>query len=93
LFMTSVKFFFILKKHKMQPYDNRLLIGLGIGLFSFIPSLLLPVLDSLYLDIFIRTMLVSILFLAGLLLFKPSEEINVEILKYWGVFKSFFNRS
>ena len=89
VFMTGVKFWLILKKFHLQPYDRKIVIVLAIGIFSFLPALLLPQLKSLILDIGIRTIIVSVLYLIGVLVFRPSEEINAEITNHFNRFRNF----
>ena len=90
--ISSVKFWFIHSKYKMQPYDLNLISATGIGLTALLIAYFIPQLDSLYLDILLRSAIVGIIFLAGLIVFKPSDEINLEIMKYIAIVKKWINR-
>ena len=90
VFMTLIKFWFILSKFEMQPYDLKILYGLGIGILSLLPAIFIPALDSLYLDIIVRSIAVAIIYLVGLILIKPSEEIDTELIKFWNTTRSWF---
>ena len=80
-FLVSLaRYLFVLIKFKMQPYNYKFIIVLAIGAISYIVGFYLPEIKYFVLDIFIRGLLISIVFTGLILLFKVSEDINSTFL-------------
>ncbi len=77
MFITSLlRYFFVWKQYKLQPYSYKHLIILGIALLSYFISSNLPTLSNPYFDVVLKGVVISILF--GILVYfsKVSEDIN-----------------
>lgn len=73
---NTIKLIFIHQKMKMHPFSSKtgiaiLLIGFLFGVFE-----LLPHLSNIYLDLIIRSSLLSLLFITAIRRFKLSEDLN-----------------
>lgn len=82
-FGNSLRFVFLYRKYNMQPYDSNNLKIILIGCISFLPGFFLPELKNLLFDIFIRSSLISGIFILLLLKLETSPELNNKIRKNW----------
>jgi O-antigen/teichoic acid export membrane protein len=73
---TFTKMGFVYIKFKMQPFDYKFLIIIGLSLFTFFISYLIPYLNNLYLDILIRSSVITIIFGFSVLSLKISPDVN-----------------
>lgn len=73
---------FVYLKFNMQPFNFKFVLLSAIGVFVYMISLIIPVLDNLYLDIFLRSTFVTVLYGLFTLLFKISPDINEMVSKY-----------
>ena len=71
-----MEFIFLQLKYKFQPYNYKFLIVIAIGGFSYLISLLVPIFDNYIVDIIVRSLLISIIFVGLIMIFKLSEDIN-----------------
>lgn len=76
LSFNSMRYFYILKKFKIQPFTSNTLKVLVIGAVTYILNAFLPPLNSLYFDIILRSLLIFIVYSGLVLLFKTSEDLN-----------------
>lgn len=76
-----VRFSFLIIKFKMQPYNTNTLKLLLIGFVALLPGILIPFLGNLYLDILLRSGIVSGLFLLLILKMEATPELNIKIRK------------
>jgi len=67
----------------MQPFNFKFIILSAIGLISYFVSLLIPQLQNLYLDIILRSGLITILYGLLTVILKISPEGNGIVKKYW----------
>ncbi len=74
--LNLVKLIFIYKKFRFQPFEFNTLKILAIGAVAFLAGIFLPELSNHFLDIFIRSAVVTLIF--GLLIIstKVSSDIN-----------------
>ncbi len=76
-----MRYIFILKKYKMQPFSlNFLLVPLIFLISCFLSNLIKEF--NLVEDIIIRSSIYSIIFISGILIFRVSEDINKIFKKY-----------
>jgi O-antigen/teichoic acid export membrane protein len=69
------------KKYDMQPYTINTVKLIFIGMVAFVPGYFIPYLNNLYLDIFVRSGITSLLFLLLLLKMEAAPELNQKIRK------------
>ncbi len=77
MFITSfLRYLFVWKQFKLQPYNYKHLIILGIAILSYFISTNLPNLNNPYFDVVFKGAIISLLF--GILVYfsKVSEDIN-----------------
>ncbi len=80
LLYDIMRFGFLLKHYKFQPYSYKHLIILITGIATYAISLILPELNNWILDTIIRSSLVSIIFGTSLYFMKISSDMNNTIL-------------
>lgn len=73
---SSVKYFFILKHHKLQPYDRKTLLLAGLIVFCFIGNYFLPVLENPIADIIFRSGVITLVYMTGVYLFNIVPEFR-----------------
>ena len=86
---NSLKFLFLYKKYKFQPFNYK---HLEIILFAFLAwyfSTFIPALDHFILDLAVRSLFISVAFLAPVYFFKVSEDINQKVQQ---IFRKLFVR-
>ncbi len=71
-----IRFVFLKSRFNMQPFDGRMLGLLIIGVITFLVGHFIPVFDNFVIDILVRSSITGIFFIALVLIFKISEEIN-----------------
>jgi len=76
-----LRYLLLYKKYDMQPYNNNSLKLLVIGLITFLTGYFIPYLHNVYLDISVRSGIVSLMFLLLLLKWEASPELNQKIRK------------
>jgi len=65
-------------RFQIQPFSLEHLKVLGLSLFSFISVFFIPSLKNPYFDLLLRGSLFSFLFIGSILIFKVSEDINLQ---------------
>ncbi len=78
---STLRSLFIYYKYKMQPYDWRYLVIIITGIMAWWVSTLLPQLDSLFVDLILRSGIITLLFVLPIYLLKVSSDINSLIEK------------
>ncbi len=71
-----IRFLFLYKKFKFQPYTVKHVIILLIAIISLAINYLIPKFADFYIDILIRSSVTAILFSGLIYFFKVSEEVN-----------------
>ena len=71
-----IEFVFLRIKFNFQPYNYKFLVVLAIGGFAYLISFFVPILDNFILDIIVRSLLITFIFVGMILIFKISEDIN-----------------
>lgn len=83
-----IKGIYVWKKFKMQPFSHKILIIIALSAIILWGSLQIGRIGNLYLDIFIRSLAIAIIYSAGVLAFNVSDEVN----KIWSDFRKKFFR-
>jgi O-antigen/teichoic acid export membrane protein len=78
---NSMRFVFILKKFRIQPFTGNTIKVLLIGFFTLTLNTLLPLQSSLYFDLILRSLLIFIIYSGLVLAFKTSEDLNAILVK------------
>lgn len=76
-----LRFGLLYNKYHMQPYDANSMKLFLIGVVSFLPGYFIPYLHNLYLDIFIRSTVVTVLFILLCLKTEATPDLNQKIRK------------
>jgi len=71
-----IKYLFLYKKYKLQPFSIKTLLLYLIGAFAYSVSLLLPEQSNYIVDIIIRSGLILVVFTVPVYYFRISEDIN-----------------
>jgi len=74
-----VKFVFLYKKFKLQPFSIKFIYLIIIGLSTYWISTLLPPFTNYIIDILVRGALITILFSIPVYYFRISEDINAKV--------------
>ncbi len=85
---NTARFFFILTKMKIQPFSLdtiKVLMICGVTLFF---NYIVPVQNNIFIDIIIRSVLISLIYGGLIILTKSSQDINNTLLKLWKLFIS-----
>ena len=77
-----LKWLFLYKKYNMQPFDYKQLIVITIGVIVFIIGDNIPILNNIFLDIILRSSVVTLIYFVSIFLFKISPDINERIAVY-----------
>ncbi len=87
---TVFRILYLKYKMKLFPYNYKHLLTLMFGLVSFVPVLLVGHIDSLILDIGIKSAIITIIFLTLTLWFNISDELSGILKKYTGLLQRYF---
>ncbi|MCK4662955.1 MAG: oligosaccharide flippase family protein [Bacteroidales bacterium] len=71
-----IRYLFIYFKFQFQPYNIKFLYILLIGAVSYFAGYIIPEFSNYVIDIFIRSIAISIIFISLILILKISEEAN-----------------
>ncbi len=69
------------KKYDMQPFDANTIKLFGTAVIAFLPTFFIPYLNNLYLDILVRSSIITVLFVLISLKIGASPELNQKIRK------------
>lgn len=86
-------FIFLFKKYKFQPYSYKHLIIIAIGGFAIAVNYFIPEFYNFYIDIIIRSGIISIIFVLLIYISKVSDEVTniAEMIKQY-IKKHFFQK-
>jgi O-antigen/teichoic acid export membrane protein len=73
---ASIRFSYIFFKFKMQPYNLNFALVIGAGLIAFTTGMLFPELNNYFIDLIIRTSLITAVYFVIVVQFNISEEIS-----------------
>ncbi len=76
LIYNFLRFLFIKLRFRMQPFNNKTLLLILIGLASYFISLLIPVFSNFVVDIIVRSSFITLIFGVLVLVFHISEEVD-----------------
>ncbi len=87
-FFASARYIFLIIKFKFQPINIKHLFALIIGVFIYLISkFLIPVFDNFFIDIFVRSSIITVTFGVATIIFKISNDINEKVLSIWNLIK------
>lgn len=75
LLYNVIKLCFILYKYKMHPFTKELLIVILVGIFTFTAMLFIPTVQNPFINLFLKSILILVLFGVPVLIFKPSLDL------------------
>lgn len=78
---SLLRYWFIYKRYKIYPFSGKHLVVLGIGLMVYVINLLLPPLKPYLLDIALRSLLITFVFVLAIYRLRVSEDISTTIEK------------
>lgn len=81
LFFNISKFIFIKVKFGIQPFDINTLKIIGISFFCYFLTFLLPYMDNVFLNIFLKSFVIVVIYIGAVYYLKVSEEVNLSIKK------------
>jgi O-antigen/teichoic acid export membrane protein len=76
IIFNAVKYFFIMKTLKIQPFTRATLIVSGIAAATIGLNYIIPAFDNIFVDLFIRSGVVTLFYGSAILITKVSPEIN-----------------
>jgi len=88
LLFNFVKWWYVKRQFKMQPYNMGDLKAIALAVVAFIAVYLLPNADNIYVNIFLKLITVTLIYLPVIYILKISEDINAvvdRILSFIGI--------
>jgi O-antigen/teichoic acid export membrane protein len=79
IIFNSIKFLFLFKTYKLQPFDRKYLYLLIISATVYLCSLLMPPMTNYLVDIFIRSSIITLVFTLLIYYSNISEDVNQRI--------------
>lgn len=79
LAFNVIRYIFILYKYNLQPFNIKYLYLIIISALVFLIGIYFPVINPFWLDLIIRSSLISLTFIIPIYYFKISPEINISI--------------
>lgn len=88
MFLLNFTYWAYLKfKHRLQPFNVNFVKVLSIGALSLLVGLYVPIIDNFLIDVFIRSFVMSFIYIGLIFAFKISPDINEAILQLIKKFK------
>lgn len=87
-----IRWLFLLLKYKMQPFNDKFILTIAIGLLAYYIAYKIPALNQFYYDIILRSLVVLIIYVPAIYFFKISDDINSRINVYYEKIRLYFNR-
>ena len=81
--INGLKVLFIYLKFKLFPFNGKIIISFLIAMCCYFLSRLLPDIGNLIVDIFIRSSMITIVFISLIYIFKVSDEVNNKISEFY----------
>ena len=82
LLLNFLYWFYVKLKFNLQPFRQEHMLIFFISLVALLAGLFLPVIEGVWIDMLIRSLLVLIIFAVFTYLFKISEDINVLVDRF-----------
>lgn len=73
---SVVKWYFLYNKFKIQPFTFKFVYLIIIGLATYYISTLMPAINNFIIDILVRSLLISVVFIVPVYFLKISEDLN-----------------
>ncbi|MFH2094857.1 MAG: oligosaccharide flippase family protein [Bacteroidota bacterium] len=87
-----MRYIYMWVKFRMQPYDYKSLLVIGITALSFFTAYLIPVFENFILDILIRSADFGIIFIGMTYILNISDDINNRLETYYKLVKTGFRK-
>jgi len=81
ILFVLIRFIFLWKKFKLNPYSHKHLIIIAFAIISFVAVYFIPEIENVFLSIFVKGSILSIVFIGLLFITKISEDMNEQLLK------------
>ncbi|MBI4646559.1 MAG: polysaccharide biosynthesis C-terminal domain-containing protein [Bacteroidia bacterium] len=88
-----IRYIFINRKLRMQPYNYKFLIIISIALITYFAGFIIPNFENLIIDIIIRSMVIVIFFPVMIYLSDVSEDITAIGKKYFQIVQNWIKLS
>ena len=83
-----IRFTFIKIKFGLQPYSWKILIALVVPVIAYFISTLIPLQQHIFIDIFLRSVIVTVVFFVLIVGLKVSEDVNATLYKVFLIVKN-----
>lgn len=80
LLYNLLKFIYLQRTYNFNPYNYKSVLVLLITIATFEIQAFLPVLEPFWVDIFVRSLIISVFFLGFMWIFNISDEVNKSLL-------------
>ncbi|MCX7954295.1 MAG: polysaccharide biosynthesis C-terminal domain-containing protein [Bacteroidales bacterium] len=77
-----IRWYYLYKKYKFQPFNHKFAIGIILGLIIYLIQSLIPEFKNFLIDIFVRSSIITIIFLYVFYNLKISEDMNERFYVY-----------
>ena len=81
-----VRWFFLWYKFRLQPFNLKFMYICIITVVSYYAGYLIPAIEPFWIDIFIRSTVVSVVFIIPVISFSISEDVNKKLRAIYGKF-------
>jgi O-antigen/teichoic acid export membrane protein len=88
-----IQFLFIYFKFGITPYDHKFLLIIAFAGITYVLNILLPVLDNFILDILVRSLFMTLIFGALIVVSKISPEVETQKVKMLNSLKKLINKN
>lgn len=88
ILFNFIKYIYIYRKFNMQALSRGMIWVFALSIASLSAGLAMPYMENVFLDIFMRSALITTIFGAGIILSKVSAEINSLVSNIWLKVKS-----
>jgi O-antigen/teichoic acid export membrane protein len=82
LIVNLTLMYFVKRRFRMMPYNYKFLMVILFGGIAFLAGWFIPLMTNLYLDILVRSAVITVIFMALIIFFRISEDINERIVYY-----------
>jgi O-antigen/teichoic acid export membrane protein len=79
IFLSVLMTIFVKKKFNMFPFNYKYILALIFGLSVYLITSAIPFILNIYVDVLLRSLIISVLYLVLIFLFRISEDINERI--------------
>jgi len=92
IIFNIIKVIFVWMKFKMQPFSNSMFWVLLLGTISYFVTLFMPSLGNVYFDLINNSIVISFIYISGVLYFKLSDDISNLVQIFYQKFTQFIRK-